>query len=281
MTYDQAMKKVASLGSYESDTNVLDECISTAMTHGAKTARAVVMFHGLTACPAQFKELARLFYDAGYNVYIPKAPYHGTANKKTHGGVTASGLGEYANTSITIGTGLGDEVGVVGLSGGGAVATWATEYRPEVTRLLLLSPFYEPAASQAPKWQLPLLHVLYGMHILPDRFVENNGTLFSYRALANYDIVTKNLKSNPSGLHLTNLGLITTPNDTQIDMDLATQIPQKIAHSNKLQYIETSLPKDWGVEHDVVTPTNTRVAPHKDRLYKLFFDTYEGRATQL
>ena len=48
--------------------------------------------------------------------------------------------------SLDLATGLGDEVGVVGISGGAAPATWLTVHRP-VARLLALSPFYAPSAE--------------------------------------------------------------------------------------------------------------------------------------
>lgn len=281
MSYDQSITKIAALVKRESEQKVLLNCHSTLLSHGSKTAKTVVMFHGLTACPEQYSGLAKVFYDAGYNVYIPRAPYHGTADKHDPGNIIAHDLVDYANTSINIATGLGSELGVVGLSGGGLIATWTAEYRSEIQSALILSPFYEPAIAHAPKWQLQFLNVLYGYHILPDKFVDNDGTLFSYRALANYDILTKNLKKNPSNLSLKTLALITTPHDTQIDLDLAAKIPEGIADANKLTYLETSLPSDWGVEHDMVSPANPHVAAHQTQLFKLFFDSYEGRPTKL
>src|ERR671935_334680 len=47
---------------------------SVLLTHGHRTARAVVLFHGLTDSPLQFLPLARELYDAGDNVYIPRLP---------------------------------------------------------------------------------------------------------------------------------------------------------------------------------------------------------------
>jgi len=37
----------------------------------------VVLFHGYTAGPWQFKEAEELFFKAGYNVYVPRIPGHG------------------------------------------------------------------------------------------------------------------------------------------------------------------------------------------------------------
>ena len=71
--------------------------------------------------------------------------------------------------SLDLATGLGDEVGVVGISGGAAPATWLTVHRP-VARLLALSPFYAPSAEQSPAWQVKPVIVLYGYRLLPDHF---------------------------------------------------------------------------------------------------------------
>jgi hypothetical protein len=55
-------------------------CLSILLTHGKRTKRAVVLFHGLTNCPEQFRELGRTFYELGYNVLIPRLPRHGLAD---------------------------------------------------------------------------------------------------------------------------------------------------------------------------------------------------------
>lgn len=276
-TYSQAIEKIAKINKLETEKKVEKTCESQLLTHGQKTAKTVVMFHGVTACPSQFRELAEQFFASGYNVYIPRAPYHGTSNPKDHGQVTAQELVTYANESITAATGLGEEVGAIGLSGGAVVATWAAEYRPEVQRLLTLSPFYETAASQAPKWQLPMLKKLHGFHILPEAFSGENNTGFSLRALANYLIVVENLKKDPSNLHLKSIGTVVSASDDVIDLDLALTIPSKIAKSNNLTLLSRTLPKEWNVGHAIVAPDEKGVAERKAELFSLYQAFYEGR----
>lgn len=285
VSYNESIKQSAHIVSDEKSSKVLDKCLSKTYTHGKKTAKAVVMFHGVTACPSQFDGLAKTFFDAGYNVYVPLTPHHGLTDKKQHGKVTANELVDYANQSITIGTGLGDELGVVGLSGGGMLATWASEYRPEVKRTLALSPFYEPAAAQAPKIQLPFLSVLYGFHILPDTFIvpaDPDGAAFSYSALANYIIVRKNLKSSPDNLPLKSFSVITSDDDDQIDLPLAHSLPREIAAANpSMTFLETNLPADWKLGHDIVSLDNPEVAKRSSQLFELYFSSYEGRTADL
>lgn len=87
------------------------ECHSLLLVHGHKTARAVVMFPGYPNCPAQFAELARFYYDHGYNVYVPLAPKFGTHDEWGHTKVTATELADYANQAVNLTSGLGEEVG--------------------------------------------------------------------------------------------------------------------------------------------------------------------------
>lgn len=282
ISFDQALTRYESVESSERQARVVDECGSKLYSHGERTAKSVVMFHGITACPKQFAGLAQTFYDAGYNVYVPKAPHHGFADKRRHGQVRSKELVDFVNSSVTIATGLGDTTGAVGLSGGGMLTTWAAEYRPEITSALVLSPFYEPAPAQAPKWQLPFLNVLYGLHVLPDKFVEPSspdGAAFSYSALGNYNIITKNLKKDPSGLPLKSFSTIISADDDQIDLALAKSIPQKIADANpSMKFARITLPGNWELGHDIVSLENKNVAARSQQLFPLYLDAYEGEA---
>ena len=56
---------------------VRPDCRPILKTHGKKTARAVMILHGVSAEPSGMVELADWFYQAGYNVYVPRVPHHG------------------------------------------------------------------------------------------------------------------------------------------------------------------------------------------------------------
>lgn len=280
-TYDQSIKQVETLVASQKTSNVTNDCTSELLTHSEKTAKTVVLFHGITACPAQFKAFGQQLFAAGYNVYIPLAPYHGTSDPQAHKDVRSVDLVNYANQSVTIATGLGNEVGVIGLSGGAVIATWAAEYRPEVTRLLALSPFYEPAASQAPKWQLPILKKLYGPHILANSSTEPNGKGFSLWALANYLLLADNFRKDPIDLNLKSIGVVTSASDGVIDLDKATQIPQKIADNNSLTLYSKTIPARWNVGHAIVAADEKGVAEHQQQLFDLYQAYYEGRQYNL
>ena len=50
------------------------KCLPTLLTHGEKTARAIVLLHGFTACPFQYHKLGQDFFDLGYNCLLYTSP---------------------------------------------------------------------------------------------------------------------------------------------------------------------------------------------------------------
>jgi len=95
-------------------------CVTRAFTHGERVNNAVVFLHGFTSCPDQFDQLGRLYYEKGYNVYIPRLPRHGDRDPLglSLQGLTAEELAEAAMQAVDIAQGLGERVLVSGLSGG-------------------------------------------------------------------------------------------------------------------------------------------------------------------
>ncbi|WP_156226736.1 alpha/beta fold hydrolase [Corynebacterium comes] len=280
MSYGQAMGAVHAQRVSDEARGVTGECRSRVLTHDGKTEGAVVFFHGIRVCPSQFDDLALHFFEAGYNVYLPVAPAHGTADPRAHGEVEAGALVDYVNESITIATGLGDEVGVVGLSGGGLLGTWAAHHREEVERLLVLSGFYEPASSEVPKWQLPLLKTLYGKHLLADSFSNGADSAdpgFSYRGLAQYLIIGDNLRADPGSPALRSVATVIAEDDTRIDQGLAVSVPGTLAEANGLELFEAAIPGKWKVGHEIVNTSTPGVAEHRQELFQLYLDLYAGR----
>ncbi len=96
-----------------------------------------------TSCPEQFRQLGQEFFDKGYNVYIPRQPYHGLQeqidNELRY--LRAEDLAAYGTESADIAQGLGEHVTVAGLSGGGTVASWLAQYRSDVDVAMPIAPF--------------------------------------------------------------------------------------------------------------------------------------------
>ena len=78
--YPAAIKRIEALQARDHN-DINPVCRFTFMTHGQKTDRAIIFWHGYTSCPQQFYQLGRIFYDLGYNVIIPRLPYHGLTDR--------------------------------------------------------------------------------------------------------------------------------------------------------------------------------------------------------
>ncbi len=116
---------------------------SLLLTHGRRTPRAYIFVHGITNSPRQFEELGGLLHARGHNVLIPLLPRHGRRSMRLRElrGLRAEALRDYADMSADIAAGLGEEIVAIGISGGGAIAGWMAQNRPEVDTALLLAPF--------------------------------------------------------------------------------------------------------------------------------------------
>ncbi len=118
------------------------KCLPFLLSHGVKTERAVVLLHGLTACPYQYKQLAQMYYDQGYNVLVPRLPRHGLADRTSNAlaELTAEELLGVMDPSLDIAAGLGDQVAMLGLSLGGNVAAAAGQLRSDLHLAMPVSP---------------------------------------------------------------------------------------------------------------------------------------------
>ncbi|WP_133871768.1 alpha/beta hydrolase [Paractinoplanes brasiliensis] len=267
VSFSEAQARIGRLvDADESDPEVTAECRSQALIHSGRTAKSVLMLHGYTGCPAQMSSLARRFYDQGYNVWVPRAPRQGVTDPKAHAGLTTDELLAYASDSFDLTAGLGDEAGVVGISGGAVLATWLARHRP-AARLLTLSPFYAPSAKQAPAWQVKPMIVLYGNRLLPDRYAA--GTGFSFFALSQYLRIARNLDGGRSTT-LKSIGLVTSEADTYIDLRRATEVAESLGPITRF-----TLPASWGIGHNIVAPAV--LGPRTASLEKTYFELYEGR----
>lgn len=258
-----------------SDPQVLPECRSQLLTHGSKTAKAVLMLHGYTSCPKDYGELAQLFYDRGYNVYVPRESHHGLQDVRASSKVKSSGLIDYADDAMNVAAGLGDEVGVIGISGGGVLGTWLAEYRPDtVTHLLALSPFYQPDSSQAPGIAIKPLIVLFGNRLLPDRNVGDRDHDFTLAGLAQYLRIVRNYRDTPINPKLRSVSVVFSAKDSFIDRKLAARLPAEIAKSNGLMVTTREFPPEFALPHNILDPA--KLGTRTKEIEDLYFTLYES-----
>ena len=142
--YDDALAQIEAIWDEENETPDFNPvCQSILMTHEQRVERAIVFYHGFTSCPEQFRDLGQRFFDLGYNVYIPLAPYHGLTDRFGYAleNMTAADLAAHGTETADIAQGLGEHVTVAGLSGGGAIAAWLAQERADVDLAAPMAPF--------------------------------------------------------------------------------------------------------------------------------------------
>jgi len=142
-SYDEAVQRFEKIGEEESN-SVTEVSRSRLMTHGEKTDQVYVLIHVWTNSPRQFVELGELLYERGHNVLILRLPYHGL---KSHtvgelANVNLEDMRAYGDATIDIAQGLGDEVTVIGLSVGGAEASWIAQNRGDVQRVMTIASMF-------------------------------------------------------------------------------------------------------------------------------------------
>jgi esterase/lipase len=142
--YGAAVSRVTTMQTHE-DSVVAPGGGSILLTHGHKTPRVVVLFHGLTDSPLQYFPLAQRLFQQGDNVFVPRLPHHAERNGRVAemGRLTAQELRDLGDVSVDVAVGLGDTVIVSGLSAGGTVAAWVGQYRADVRRVVLVAPALE------------------------------------------------------------------------------------------------------------------------------------------
>lgn len=122
------------------------ECRVQLLHHGRRTERVFVLLHGLSNCPAQFRALGELLFAHGYNVLIPRLPFHGEQDRMTEAwkGITAQMMLDTANEAVDLARNLGKQVTVVAISVNATIAAWLAQNRADVEEVVLLAPFLAP-----------------------------------------------------------------------------------------------------------------------------------------
>ena len=187
--YQTAVSRIQHLAREEAGI-VHDAGASHLLAHGARTSRATVLLHGTTNSPTQWLEFGGILFDLGHNVFIPRAPYHGLRSRRVSelARLEAEDLRAYANEAVDIGLGLGDELLLIGISGGGTIAAWAAQKRKEIGRTLLGVPFFG-FYGLPERLSLQLMKLLGS---LPDFRLERPGELrrpWAYRGQSTHGVV--------------------------------------------------------------------------------------------
>ena len=240
-------------------------CRSILLTHGFRTERAVVFFHGYTNCPQQFRELGQIFYDMGDNVLIPRLPRHGVADRKVENlsPLKAEELRDCADAGVDIACGLGKKVYVAGLSAGGTLSAWIAQNRHEVTRTVLIAPALGFSRREGTRLQKGLALLLpFLPDIRTDWFSVDPDSLdhtypgFSSRALGQLlrMSVATFAGAFDSAPKVQDVSLVTSKSDEAVSDLLSWQLIGLWRSKGLFKFTAVDFPKAMKIEHDMIDP---------------------------
>lgn len=142
--YEEATASVTSLQEEDNKDLARDVCVTKLYSHGMQTDHVIVLLHGFTTCPEQFNDLGKQYFEAGYNVLIPRMPYHGLSDRMTNAlvNLTAENLAAFGDRVIDIAHGLGKKVSVMGISGSGTLICWLAQNRSDIDYAFAIAPLF-------------------------------------------------------------------------------------------------------------------------------------------
>lgn len=126
------------------------------LIHSTKSDKAVLCIHGYTGYPGEVVRPARDLFTAGFDVYAPRLPGHGTTGKDFFKSTAKDWVSVCINAAKSLANEY-DSVYVIGHSMGGGIAAIVASEVPAVKRLVLAA----PAVANFPR-QLPMNPTLIG-----------------------------------------------------------------------------------------------------------------------
>lgn len=263
--YDDALRRIAAVEALDGP-ETSPACRTRLLTHGARTARAVVLLHGLTNCPEQFRALGERLCERGANVYIPRLPEHGLADRMTTAlaRLDARAMCAATDQAVDIGRGLGDSVIVVGLSIGGVMAAWAAQERDDVTRAVPIAPL--TGLTRAPGLLTPpAMNLLLA---LPNQFIWWDGRTkenlpgpkhvyprFSTRATGETLLLGAAVEADArrAAPRARSIVIVTVGGDVAVDNPAVARLA-RVWRSHGAHLIVYQFPAGLHLNHDIIDP---------------------------
>ena len=263
-SYEEAAKQIAALRA-DRESEMHPDCLLQFLTHGQKVGHVIILVHGYTNCPAQFGMLGQQFYDLGYNVLIAPLPHHGLADRLNdeQGQLTAKEITAYADEMVNLAHGLGEQVDMMGISGGGVTTAWAAQNRSDLDTAVIISPAFGylqiPTRLTAPAMNITLA--------LPDTFEwwdptlkERIGPSYSYPRYSKHTLAQflklgfavqiQSWKTAPAARRVI---MVTNAHDTSVNNELTFEVVQHWQKDGA--HIETyEFPSKLGLAHDLIDP---------------------------
>lgn len=265
-SFDEALERVRAFQGYDDD-RIRPEARTVLLDHGSRTPLAVLLLHGFTNHPGQYREFAPIVHAHGANVFVPRMPEQGDRNRLTRrmSRLTAQALLARASEALDIACGLGDRVCVAGISSSGLLCAYFGQHRSDVARAIAVAPVFSML-------QLPYI-VSYGathlMLTIPDLYLwwdprvkeqQRPATAypwFSTRALAQTMRIGENVyaqarRKPPAAASIV---LVTNPHDPAVNNAVTHAVAlawDKRRSGSVLEFEFTDLPRN----HDIIEPDN-------------------------
>lgn len=290
LSYSQALEEFETLSSQD-DGNINDKCGSILMNHGTKVTKSIVLYHGYTNCPEQFRSLGQQFFDQGYNVLIPRIPFHGNKDRLTTdlSQLTPETLSNFVKQTSQIGSGIGDEVYTAGISGGAILSATSGYYYNFINKAIIISPLF--IGYDLPDWGLdPFIKI---RNFMPDYYVwwddeeKENITgpnyaypRFSFKGSMSFMEVGKKLVLDIESSKATNnpnlkIVHITSQNDKAVknyyNQNIIDNWANKINHQPTLYMF----PASYNFNHDIIDQNQATARP--DIVYPIIIGLAEAR----
>lgn len=265
-SYAEALERARAFQALDDD-RILPQARTALLDHGARTPLAVLLLHGFTNHPGQYREFAPIVHARGANVFIPRMPEQGDRDRLTRrmSRLTAESLLARASQALDIACGLGDRVCVAGISSSALLCAYFAQYRSDVSRAIAIAPVFSMlqlpyAASYA------LTHIVLR---LPDAYLwwdprvkENQRPAtaypwFSTHALAQTMRIGENVYADarrraPAAASVV---MMTNAHDPAVNNKVTHRVARAWdAHQQGtvLEYQFTGLPRN----HDIIEPDN-------------------------
>lgn len=274
--FDAALARLGTLLDESDDVNPV--CRSQVLHHGHRTFRSVVLLHGYTNCPAQFRQIAAAYFDAGYNVVSLRLPAHGYADRLSRvlSDLQPGDLTHSADGAVDVAAGLGERVTVVGLSAGGTLAAWLAAQRDDVAEAILIAPLMVPKLLPAPA----VAPVARASRYLPDVYIWWDQKLraslmspayayprFSLRSLGVLLTIGRYTQATLTRTTpLQRLVVITTDSDIAVSKAAVSAIAEHLRPITD-EVIDINFSESDGYSHDLIDPTGDNSA-HITDIYR-------------
>lgn len=140
-SYIAAKQEFQTLIEREAETVKSPEHYSRLYDHGTKTAKTMLVMHGLHESPKYMESLSQHYFNKGYNVLSILLAGHMRKDPAALNHVKASEWIIDAEVGLQIARGLGDSVEILGYSTGAELGVYlALEYPQEIKALYLIAP---------------------------------------------------------------------------------------------------------------------------------------------